>query len=143
MRMTSLLRSQASSPIGYRRKCPLESKPLLPRSTIHRRLRARVLPVLGGVEVAAEAAQVHASAAQEEALVPMNVLSPELALEIAANSPLAVEGAKAVLRAGENRSIEEALDYMAVWNAAFLTSNDLREAVTAFLEKRPPEFDGT
>jgi enoyl-CoA hydratase len=66
----------------------------------------------------------------------------ELAQEIAANSPLAVQGAKAVLKAGENRSIEGALDYVAVWNAAFLQSNDLQEAMLAGLEKRPPEFKG-
>jgi len=66
----------------------------------------------------------------------------DLANEIAANSPLAVQGAKAVLKAGENRSIEEALDYMAVWNAAFLQSNDLQEAMLAHLEKRLPEFIG-
>jgi enoyl-CoA hydratase len=66
----------------------------------------------------------------------------DLATEIAANSPLAVQGAKAVLKAGENRSIGEALDYMAVWNAAFLQSNDLQEAMVANLEKRPPEFQG-
>ena len=66
----------------------------------------------------------------------------DLATEIAANSPLAVQGAKAVLKAGKNRSIEEALDYMAVWNAAFLQSNDLQEAMVANLEKRPPEFKG-
>jgi len=66
----------------------------------------------------------------------------DLATEIAANSPLAVQGAKAILKAGENQSIEEALDYMAVWNAAFLQSNDLQEAMLANLEKRPPEFQG-
>ena len=66
-----------------------------------------------------------------------------LADEIAANSPLAVQGSKAVLRATEHMSVDQALDYVSVWNAAFLHSNDLQEAVTAFLEKRPPEFDGT
>jgi len=66
----------------------------------------------------------------------------DMAGEIAANSPLAVQGAKAVLKAGENRSIEEALDYMALWNATFLQSNDLQEAMMAHLEKRPPEFTG-
>jgi enoyl-CoA hydratase len=65
-----------------------------------------------------------------------------LAGEIAANSPLAVQGSKAVLRAGEGRSIDEALDYMAVWNAAFIHSNDFAEAVMAFMQKRPPEFTG-
>ena len=67
----------------------------------------------------------------------------ELAGSISANSPLAVQGSKAVLTATENMSVEEALDYVALWNSAFLHSNDLKEAVMAFLEKRPPEFDGT
>src|SRR5438105_5783418 len=67
----------------------------------------------------------------------------DLAGEIAANSPLAVQGTKAVLRAGEGRSVEEALDYVAVWHSAFLGSNDLVEAMTAFLQKRPPNFTGT
>ncbi len=67
----------------------------------------------------------------------------DLAGQIAANSPLAVQGSKAVLAATEHMSVDEALDYGAVWNAAFLHSNDLQEAVRAFLEKRPPEFDGT
>ncbi len=67
----------------------------------------------------------------------------ELADQIAANSPLAVQGSKAVLAATEHMSVDEALDYVAIWNAAFLHSNDLQEAVRAFLEKRPPDFDGT
>lgn len=66
----------------------------------------------------------------------------EMAAEIAANSPLAVQGTKAVLKACENRSVEEGLDYVAVWNAAFLQSNDLMEAMTAFVEKRAPRYAG-
>lgn len=65
-----------------------------------------------------------------------------VAHEIAANSPLAVEGAKAVLRAGEGRSVADGLDYVALWNSSFLGSNDFMEAAMAFLEKRPPEFRG-
>ena len=61
---------------------------------------------------------------------------------IAANSPLAVRGTKAVLRAGEGKTVEEALDYVALWNAAFLHSNDLGEAMASFIERRPPEFKG-
>ncbi|MHB8681639.1 MAG: crotonase/enoyl-CoA hydratase family protein [Acidimicrobiales bacterium] len=65
-----------------------------------------------------------------------------LATEIAANSPLAVQGTKAVLTACEDRSVADGLDYVATWNAGFLQSDDLVEAMTAFLQKRPPEFTG-
>jgi enoyl-CoA hydratase len=65
-----------------------------------------------------------------------------LADSIAANSPLTTRGIKQVLRAGATRSVEEALEYMALWNAAFLTSNDFAEGVTATVERRTPEFGG-
>jgi len=65
-----------------------------------------------------------------------------LALEIAENSPLAVQGTKAVLAANDGRSVDEGLDFVARWNTMYLQSNDLREAMTAFMEKRPPVFNG-
>lgn len=65
-----------------------------------------------------------------------------MAREIAANSPLAVQGTKAVLRAGDTLTAAQGLDYVALWNAAFLPSDDLTEALTAFLQKRPPDFRG-
>jgi enoyl-CoA hydratase len=66
----------------------------------------------------------------------------DLALEIAANSPIAVQGTKAVLAANEGRTVAEGLDYVATWNAGMLASDDLTEAVTAFMEKRAPKFTG-
>jgi enoyl-CoA hydratase len=65
-----------------------------------------------------------------------------LAAEIAANSPIAVQGTKAVLAANEGRTVAEGLDYVATWNAGMLGSDDLVEAVTAFMEKRSPKFTG-
>jgi enoyl-CoA hydratase len=66
----------------------------------------------------------------------------ELANEIAANSPIAVQGTKAVLAANDGRTVAEGLDYVATWNAGMLASDDLIEAVSAFMEKRPPKFTG-
>ena len=66
----------------------------------------------------------------------------ELAREIAANSPLVVSGIKSVLAAADGRTIEEALDYVAQWNSSFLLSNDLLEALSAYVERRDPEFRG-
>ena len=66
----------------------------------------------------------------------------ELASEIAANSPIAVRGTKAVLAANDGRSVAEGLDFVARWNTMYLHSNDLKEAMTAFVERRPPVFNG-
>lgn len=67
----------------------------------------------------------------------------ELAREIAANSPLAVRGTKAVLAANEGRTVDEGLEFVAHWNVMYLASNDLVEAMTAFIERRPPTFRGS
>ena len=40
------------------------------------------------------------------------------------------------------RSVAEGLDYVATWNAGFLASDDLVEAMAAFMEKRPAVFTG-
>ena len=66
----------------------------------------------------------------------------ELSHEIAANSPIAVQGTKAVLAANEGRTVAEGLDYVATWNAGMLASDDLVEAMMAFMEKRDPKFTG-
>ncbi len=65
-----------------------------------------------------------------------------VAAQIAANSPLTVRGVKAVLHAAQAQSISHGLDHVALWNAAFLPSDDLVEAVSSFIQKRPPEFRG-
>jgi enoyl-CoA hydratase len=65
-----------------------------------------------------------------------------MAEEIAANPPLVVQGVKEVLSAGTDRRIADGLRYVASWNAAFLPSKDLGEAVQAFMQRRKPDFRG-
>lgn len=65
-----------------------------------------------------------------------------IAGEIAANSPLAVEGAKAVLAQVHRAQVDLSQQFVAAWNAGQLRSNDLTEAVTAFFERRAPRFEG-
>lgn len=64
------------------------------------------------------------------------------AAAIAANPPLVVHGIKDVLDHGRSAAVNDSLRYVAAWNAAFLPSEDLTEAITAVFQKRPPEFKG-
>jgi enoyl-CoA hydratase len=63
-----------------------------------------------------------------------------LAREIAANPPLVVQGIKQVMNDCRDKSIADGLRYVAVWNSAFLHSEDLIEAIEAFRQRRPPQF---
>lgn len=67
----------------------------------------------------------------------------EMAGEIAQNPPLVVQGIKQVMGHADERAVLDSKRFNAVWNAAFLASNDLMEAMQAFMEKRPPSFNGT
>jgi enoyl-CoA hydratase len=66
-----------------------------------------------------------------------------LGRQIASNSPLVTQGIKRILQANDGRTVDQALDYMAQWNSSFLISNDLMEAMNAFIEKRDPDYTGT
>ncbi len=65
----------------------------------------------------------------------------KVAAEIAAKSPLAVNGTKEMLNYTRDHSVDDALHYMAVWQAGMFFSNDLFEAAKANAEKRPPVFE--
>lgn len=66
----------------------------------------------------------------------------KLAAEIAACSPLAVQGTKDAIIYSRDYGIEAGLKYEAQKNAALLPCEDVMEAVAAFMQKRPPEFQG-
>jgi enoyl-CoA hydratase len=65
-----------------------------------------------------------------------------LASQIAACPPLTVQGTKEVILYSRDNGIEAGLQYVAQKNAAALPSEDLVEAVSAFMEKREPVFKG-
>jgi enoyl-CoA hydratase len=71
----------------------------------------------------------------------VNLLSPDADAVVREARAMAA-GTKAVLTAGEGSSVAEGLEYTATWNAGFLASDDLAEAMTAFMEKRPATFTG-
>ncbi|GAB3014881.1 crotonase/enoyl-CoA hydratase family protein [Spirosoma pulveris] len=64
-----------------------------------------------------------------------------LARQIADNPATAVQGAKQVLNYSLNKSIEDGLQYVAVWNSSQLQSSDFSEAMQATVEKRKAEFN--
>ncbi|XP_052204698.1 delta(3,5)-Delta(2,4)-dienoyl-CoA isomerase, peroxisomal [Diospyros lotus] len=63
-----------------------------------------------------------------------------VAQEIAAKSPLAVTGTKAVLLRSRDLPVDQGLDYVATWNSGMLLSDDLKEAISAHYQKRKPAF---
>ncbi|XP_031491051.1 delta(3,5)-Delta(2,4)-dienoyl-CoA isomerase, peroxisomal [Nymphaea colorata] len=64
----------------------------------------------------------------------------KMAVDIAEKSPLAVMGTKAVLLRSRELTVEQGLDYVATWNSAMLPSDDLKEAIEAYVHKRKPVF---
>jgi enoyl-CoA hydratase len=63
-----------------------------------------------------------------------------IAATIAAKSPLAIRGTKEMMVYTRDHSVADGLNYVATWNAAMLISEDLTEAVTAAMQKRPAKF---
>jgi enoyl-CoA hydratase/carnithine racemase len=63
-----------------------------------------------------------------------------LASTIAGAPPLAVQGAKRAIEAAGRLPVDEGLVVEAEAQAVCLRSNDMREAITAFVEQRAPEY---
>jgi len=80
-----------------------------------------------------------------EASLPNEELMPwamDLARTIAAKSPLATRFAKDSMRTIENMTLRDGYIYEQGNTAKLSTSHDAAEAVRAFVEKRPPVFQG-
>jgi delta(3,5)-delta(2,4)-dienoyl-CoA isomerase len=65
----------------------------------------------------------------------------EYAKYLASKSPVAVQGTKNILDAAWGRTVEDNLNYTAVWNAAMLQSSDVSKAMLSGLHKKTPTFE--
>ncbi|MFN3748514.1 MAG: enoyl-CoA hydratase/isomerase family protein [Sphingorhabdus sp.] len=66
----------------------------------------------------------------------------ELALEIANNAPLAVQGAKRLMRMGLDETFDTHVQHVYLQLLPLFQSADFKEGVASFMEKRPAKFTG-
>ena len=66
----------------------------------------------------------------------------EWAAEIAANAPLAVQATKRMMRLGLEETFEANVHHVYLQLLPLFGTEDFREGVSAFLEKRPAQFQG-
>jgi enoyl-CoA hydratase/carnithine racemase len=78
-------------------------------------------------------------------VVPDDELMPRarsLALEIAANAPLAVQSSKRLMRMGQNQAFNEHVHHVYLQFLSLMRTADAKEGMVSFLEKRAAEFQG-
>jgi enoyl-CoA hydratase/carnithine racemase len=78
-------------------------------------------------------------------VVPDAELMPRaraLAAEIAANAPLAVQAAKRMMRMGLGEPFDEHVHHVYLQLLPLMRTQDAREGMLAFVEKRTPKFEG-
>jgi len=78
-------------------------------------------------------------------VVPQDALmarARSLALEIAANAPLAVQSAKRLMRMGQNEGFNEHVHHVFLQFLTLMRTSDAKEGMISFLEKRAAEFQG-
>ena len=124
--------------------------------------RIGLFPILGGAYLLTEAVGPRMarelcftgrklSAAEAHALGILNHVTPpggaldravEIASEIADNAPLTVMAAKQAIARAQHQSFDEALSEGGDLSALLMFSEDRKEGLHAFIDKRKPEFRG-
>jgi len=68
--------------------------------------------------------------------------SRAMALEMAANAPLAVQSAKRLMRMGLSETFNDHVHHVYLQFLQLIRTGDFREGMTSFMEKRPADFKG-
>jgi enoyl-CoA hydratase/carnithine racemase len=76
---------------------------------------------------------------EPERLMPF---TREIVAEIAANAPLAVQATKRMMRLGLEETFEANVHHVFLQLLPLFQTEDFREGLLSFLEKRPPRFQG-
>ena len=66
----------------------------------------------------------------------------EIALEMARNAPLAVQSAKRLMRMGLSETFNDHVHHVYLQFLQLIRTQDFKEGMTSFLEKRPADFQG-
>lgn len=100
----------------------------------------RELAFTGRKMLAEEALRLGFVNAVFENVVDLHNHARAIAREIARKSPVAVTGSKRVIQYAQSHSIEDALDYVATWQAGMFSPAQIAEAFAAKNEKRDGDF---
>jgi len=65
-----------------------------------------------------------------------------LGREIAANAPLAVQASKRMMRMGMNETFDDHVHHVFLQLLPLFQSEDFKEGMASFMEKRRPSFTG-